>query len=85
MASLGSYRSGADRFILRMLMAQFAAAARLGIARAPGPVRPRSTSSIQLLLDVCANEYARSVTHRACACGTAVAKLASVSRSKSFW
>ncbi len=49
---LGSYRSAADRLILRMLMAQFAAAARFGVARGLGPMRPRSTSSDQLLLDV---------------------------------
>jgi hypothetical protein len=53
---LGPYRSGADRFILRMLMARFATAARLGRAHGPGPMRPRPSSSIQLVLDVRAND-----------------------------
>jgi hypothetical protein len=49
---LGPYRSGADRFILSMLIAQFAAAASSAVVRETGPARPRPASSLQLLLDV---------------------------------
>jgi hypothetical protein len=49
---LGPYRSGADRFLLSLLIAQFAAAASSAVARGTGPARPRPASSPQLLLDV---------------------------------
>ena len=49
---LGPYRSGADRFILSMLIAQFAAAASSAVVRETGPTRPQPASSMQLLLDV---------------------------------
>jgi hypothetical protein len=49
---LGPYRTGADRFILSLLIAQFAAAASSAVARGTGPARPRPASSPQLLLDV---------------------------------
>jgi hypothetical protein len=52
---LGPYRSGADRFILRVLVAQFASAASSAGVSGTGPARPRPASSLQLLLDI----YAR--------------------------
>jgi hypothetical protein len=52
---LGPYRSGADRFILSLLIAQFAAAASSAVVCGTGPARLRSASSMQLPLDV----YAR--------------------------
>jgi hypothetical protein len=53
---LGPYRSSGDRIVLSLLIAQFTAAARLGVVRGTGPARHRPASSIQLPLDVDANE-----------------------------
>jgi hypothetical protein len=52
---LGPYRSGADRFILSVLIAQFAAAASSAVVRETGPARPWPASSLQLLLDIYAH------------------------------
>jgi len=49
---LGSYRSGTDRIILPILIAQFASTARLARAQRASPGLHPSASSIQLLLDV---------------------------------
>lgn len=49
---LGPYRSGADRIILPMLIAQFTSTARLARGHRGGPGLHPPVPSIQLLLDV---------------------------------